>query len=110
MTIGVHGSSIKETTDPSYTELTGTWLRDNTNFESAGTLERTECFVVSVNGTRSKENTDTSGTDMDYMALYVPIAPIAPHATAMSFLGRRRLRPRMCPRMRCRVLALGSAL
>ena len=60
--VSVHGSSVMETTDPSHTELTGTWLRDNTNFESAGTLENTAGFAVSVTDSRPKENTDTTGT------------------------------------------------
>ena len=70
MTIGVavsvHGSSFMEATDHLPMDVTGTC-----------TLERTVHFAVSVNDNSLKVNTNTSGSDMDYMALYVPIAPIA---------------------------------
>ena len=77
MTIGVavsvHGSSFMEATDHLPLDVTGTC-----------TLERTVHFAVSVNDNSLKVNTNTSGSDMDYMALYVPIAPIAPLAIAMT--------------------------
>ena len=55
MTIVVAGSSVMETTDHSLMEVTGTWLRDNTNFGRAGTLQSMVYFAVSVNGSSIKE-------------------------------------------------------
>ena len=69
----VHGSSFMETTDHLPMEVTGTC-----------TLESTVHFAVSVNDSSLKENTDTSGTVKNYMALYASIAPIAPLAIAMT--------------------------
>ena len=44
-------------------ELTGAWLRNNTVFVHAGSLESAASLAVSVNGGSYKEITDPSSTD-----------------------------------------------
>ena len=86
MTIGVavsvHGSSFMETTDhlPWHVVERQHQLRACWYIGKYGAVH----FAVSVNDSSTKESTDTSGTDMDYMALYVSNAPIAPLAIAMN--------------------------